>query len=161
MMSEKIKRLEKYAPLGIGVGSQVAWYIVGAVAATLHSMWFLVEYLQARNELYVGTASGLQLIEGAVIKDFVSLAQPVFLSFYIVAIVTFLTAIFFYFYHYDGSNMMYLMKRLPDKRELYRRVLTLPIAGVVVLMLWMIILKALYYAIYIMCTPIQCLPLPV
>lgn len=160
-MRENMKWIEKYAPLGIGIGTQIGWYIVGVVAATLHSMWFLVKYLQARSELYVGTPRGLELIEGAVIRDFVSLAQPAFVSFYIVAIVTFLTVIFFYFYHYDGSNMMYLMKRLPDKRELYRRVLTLPIAGVVVLMVWMVILKVLYYAIYIFCTPSQCLPLSV
>ena len=37
-MSEKIKWLEQYAPLGIGVRNQVTGFIVGIVAATLHSL---------------------------------------------------------------------------------------------------------------------------
>ena len=158
-MSEKIKWLEQYAPLGIGVRNQVTGFIVGIVAATLHSMWFLVEYISARNELYIRTATGMKLIEGAVIRDFSSLTEYVFLTFYIVTIVTFLTAVFFYFYHFDGSKMLYLMKRLPNKWELFRRCVTLPSAGTVILLVWMSLLRILYFAVYTLCTPSQCLPL--
>ncbi len=160
-MSKKMKWLENHAPLGIDVRSQVGWYIAGGVAATLHSMWFFVEYLSARNELYIRTATGLKLIESAVMKSFGALTQNVFLTFYIVEVVSLLTVIFFYFYHYDGSKMIYLMKRLPDKSEFYRRVFTLPIAGTVILVVWMVILRMIYYAVYILCTPSQCLPLSV
>lgn len=155
------KWIENHAPLGIGVGTQVGWYLAGVVAATLHSMWFFVEYVSARNELYVRTSGGLKLIESAVMMSFGALTENIFLTFYIVEVVTLLTVIFFYFYHFDGSNMMYLMKRLPDKSELYRRVLTLPITGAVLLVVWMGILRMIYYAVYILCTPSQCLPLSV
>lgn len=158
-MSKMKQWLENHAPLGIGVGTQAGWYIAGAVAATLHSLWFFKEYLSARNELYVGTPTGLKLIESAVMKSFGELTEHVFLTFYIVEVVTLLTVIFFCFYHYDGSKMLYLMKRLPDKSELYRRVFTLPIAGALLLVVWMGILRMLYYAVYILCTPSQCLPL--
>lgn len=159
-MSERMKRLEKYAPLGIGVEKQVTAYIIGVIVATLHSMLFIIRYLEARGELYVKRFDGMTLIEGAIIYDFGALTATVFWTFYIVGIVSLLTPIFFYFYHYDGSKMMYLMKRLPDKRELYRRVFTLPIAGAILLAVWMVILKMLYFTIYVICTPSQCLPLP-
>ena len=160
-MSEKMKWLEKYAPLGIGVEKQVTAYIIGVIVATLHSMLFLVRYLEARSELYATNINGMVLIEGAVIYDFGALTDTVFWTFYIVEIVTMLCSVFFYFYHYDGSKMMYLMKRLPDKKELYRRVFTLPIAGTVILVVWMGILRMLYFTIYVICTPSQCLPLPI
>lgn len=158
-MREKTKWLEKYAPLGIGVDKQVTAFLAGLVVSTLHSMWFLLRYGEARRELYTRTSSGLKLMEGAIIRDFSDLTENVFLTFYVVMIVTFLTVIFFYFYHYEGSKMMYLMKRLPDKWELYRRVITLPVAGTIILLVWMTMLKMLYYSIYVICTPSQCLPL--
>lgn len=160
-MSEKMKWLEKYAPPGIGVEKQVIGFIAGLVIATLHSMLFLVRYSEARQALYESVGTKQKLIQGAIILDFDILTGTVFWSFYLMGIVTLLTIIFFYFYYYDGSKMMYLMKRLPDKTEVYRRIVTLPIAGVVILTIWMGILKMLYFAIYILCTPSQCLPLSV
>lgn len=160
-MKDKWIWLEKYAPLGIGVKRQVGAYIGGMVMATLYSMHFLIVYMQARSELYIRTVTGVVLKEGAVIRDFGALTQYVFLSFYILGSITGLTIVFFYFYHYEGSKMLYLMKRLPQKWELCKRCVTLPSAGLVILVVWMGILKMIYYTIYIVCTPSQCLPLPI
>lgn len=66
---------------------------------------------------------------------------------------------YYYTYHYQGSKMMYLMKRLPDKWEVHRRCWTLPLAGTALLCVWMLVLRMLYFAIYMVCTPSQCLPL--
>lgn len=158
-MSEKTKWLENYAPLGIGVSTEVGWFLAGGIAATLHSMMFLLNYISARNELYMRKATGMVLMEGAIIRAFESLTEHVFLTFYLVEIVILLVVVYHYFYHYQGSKMMYLMKRLPDKWELHKRCWTLPIAGAALLGAWMFVLNMLYYAIYILCTPSQCLPL--
>ena len=158
-MTEKMKWLEKYAPLGIGVKNQVIGILAGVAVATLHSMWFFVAYQQARQELYMTVGSKQKLIEGAIIQDFSIITQHLFWTFYIVEIVIFLSVISFYMYHYDGSKMMYLMKRLPDKWDVHRRCWTLPIAGTVLTVVWMLILRMIYYAVYILCTPSQCLPL--
>ena len=69
-MSEKMKWLEKYAPLGIGVEKQVIGFMVGLVIATLHSMLFLVRYSEARQALYESVGTKQKLIEGAIILNF-------------------------------------------------------------------------------------------
>lgn len=158
-MSEKMKWLEKYAPLGINVATEVGVYIAGVAIATLQSMTFLLNYSNAWYELYTYRGSKRVLIEGAIIQDFNILLENVFLLSVIVCIATLLTTIFHYMYHYDGSKMMYLMRRLPDKWDVHRRCWTLPIAGVVLMVAWMFVLKMIYYAVYILCTPSQCLPL--
>ena len=158
-MSEKMKWLEKYAPLGICVVNQVRSYLVGLVIATVYSMWFIIRYISARNALFEYVRGERKLIEGAVIQDFGILTENLFWGFVIMMIVTILTAVFFYFYHYDGSKMIYLMKRLPDKGELWRRCVTLPVIGTVILIAWLGIVYLMYYAIYLFCTPAQCLPL--
>lgn len=158
-MTEKMKWLEKYTPLGIDVGKQVGWWLAGVTAATLHSMLFLIRYFDRRADLYYLKAGKRVLMEGAVMTDFETLTEGVFLTFYLVSIVTLLVIIYHYFYHYQGSKMVYLMKRLPDKWDLRRRCITLPVVGAVLLMVWMFVVRMLYYAIYILCTPSQCLPL--
>lgn len=158
-MTEMWKWLEKYAPLGIDVRKQAGWWLAGGVFATLHSMLFVLRYIGSRADLYRLKAGKRVLIEGAVITDFETLTEGVFLSFYFVSIVTLLVIIYHYFYHYQGSKMMYLMKRLPEKCELHRRCITLPVTGAVLLMTWMFIVRMLYFSIYILCTPSQCLPL--
>jgi len=158
-MREKTKWLEKYAPPGIDVSTEVTWFIAGNVVATLRSMMFLLYYLGARGNLYERRASGLVLIEGAMMQGFDSLTEGVFLSMEGVCIIALLMSIYHYFYHYQGSKMMYLMRRLPDKWELHKRCWSLPVAGCCITFVWMTVLKMTYYAIYLLCTPSQCLPL--
>ena len=159
-MKEKAKWLEKYAPLGMDVHTELIGYIVSVIVATLLSMIaFFVRYLAARSELYESYAGKIVLIEGAIIKDFASLTKGVFILIVIICVTTLLRAGYYYMYHYQGSIMMYLMKRLPDKWELHRRCLTLPIAGAVIMAVWSLVLRMIYFAIYMLCTPSQCLPL--
>ena len=159
-MSEKMKWLEKYAPLGIDVDTEFGWYILGVVITTVHSIvQFFINYTNAINDLYTYRAGKRILIEGIIIQDFSGLTEDLFSFSTIICIVTFLTTIYHYMYHYQGSKMMYLMKRLPDKWDLHRRCWTLPIVGTVLMAVWTIILKGIYYAVYILCTPSQCLPL--
>ena len=158
-MTEKMRWLENYTPLGIDAGKQVGWWLAGVVIATLHSMLFLIRYFNIRTDLYLLKAGNGVTAESAIMPDFETLTEDVFLTFYLVSIITLLIIIYHYFYHYQGSKMMYLMKRLPDKWELHRRCITLPVIGAVLLMAWMFIVRMLYYTIYILCTPSQYLPL--
>lgn len=158
-MSEMKKWLEKHAPLGIDVSTHTAFYLFGVVIATLHSLLFLLAYGNTVNALYNYHAGKKVLIEGAIIVDFNTLTEGVFTTGISLCIVTLLVVIYYYLYHYQGSKMMYLMRRLPDKTEVIRRCWTLPITGSVLMAAWMFVLRMIYYAIYILCTPSQCLPL--
>lgn len=158
-MSEKMKWLEKYAPLGVDVSTHVGLYVLGVIVATLHSFLFFFAYGNAVNSLYEYRAGKKVLLEGAVIQEFHTLTEGIFTTGVAVCIVTLLVVIYYYFYHYQGSKMMYLMRRLPDKNEVVRRCWTLPITGSVIMAVWMFALRMIYYAVYILCTPSQCLPL--
>ena len=158
-MREKTKWLEKYAPLGTDVHSQLMWYVAGVGLATIQSMLFLLRYMSARNALYERYAGKMVLIEGAVIEDFAVLITGTFIVLAIECGILLFYPVFNYMYHYQESKMIYLMRRLPDKWELHRRCLTLPIAGAAILAVWGLVLRMMYFAIYMLCTPSQCLPL--
>lgn len=158
-MNEKIKWLENYAPPGVGVSKHVRGYIALVGVATIQSMFFFLKYGNAMDELYTYRAGKRVLMEGAIIQSFEQITEGLFLTGYLECVAVLLMSIYYYLYHYQGSKMMYLMKRLPDKWEVHRRCWTLPIAGAVLMAAWMMILKMFYYVIYILCTPSQCLPL--
>ena len=158
-MSEMKKWLEKHAPLGIDVSTHVGLYLFCMFIATLHSMLFLLAYGNAVNALYDYHVGKKVLREGAMIVGFDVLTEGIFTTGIAMCIVTLLVVIYYYLYHYQGSKMMYLMRRLPDKTEVIRRCWTLPITGSVLMAAWMFVLRMIYYAIYILCTPSQCLPL--
>ena len=156
-MNEKMKWLEKYAPLGIELGKEINLYIAEVVIATLQSSLFFIRYLWALGDLYMYRGSKKVLIEGAVMQSFDSLTDNVFSFGIIVCVATLMMAFVHYAYHYQGSKMMYLMKRLPNKWDVHRRVWTLPIVGCVLMALWMLVLRMIFFAVYILCTPSQCL----
>ena len=57
-----------------------------------------------------------------------------------------------------GSRADYTMRRLPDRWDLHRRCLALPAAGIVGALSLQGLLGILYYFVYILVTPRQCLP---
>lgn len=159
-MREKTKWLEKYSPPGIDVSSEVMWYIAGLIIATLQSfIAFLIRYVEELNYLYTDRGGKQVLIEGAVIGDFHNMLNGAYILMFILCVLTLARIIYYYIYHYQGSKMMYLMRRLPDKWEVHKRCFTLPVTGLVLIGIWTMILRMIYFTIYILCTPSQCMPL--
>ena len=157
-MSEKMKWLDNYVPPGISGYRELVIYMVLVVIVGIQSfLVFIIRYANALSDLYVYRL-GKRVLAGYM-PPFEGLIENVFLVTGIVAIVILSVTIYHYMYHYQGSKMMYLMKRLPDKTEVYRRCWTLPVTGVVLMVVWMFVLRMLYFTIYMLCTPSQCLPL--
>lgn len=161
MKSKNIEHswMESYAPPGINLAQEVIYWIMTMTISTFWSMLFIIQYLENRNLLYKTMAGKKVLIEGAMMPTFEDLITGRFEVFYLVIFYCVIIAVYHYFYHYQGSKMMYLMKRLPNKWEVHVRCLSLPICASVIAMIEMLVLKMLYYAIYILCTPSQCLML--
>ena len=67
--------------------------------------------------------------------------------------------IYHYCTYYQGSKSIYLMKRLPDKWELYKRCVHLPMIAMIVEIITIVGVMSLYYGIYLIFTPQQCLPM--
>ena len=151
--------MERYAPLGINLAQEVLYWVMTMTISTVWSMQFLLRYWNVYEKLFEWRGQKRVLMEGAMVPLFETLTENLFEVFFLVLIYCVLTAVYHYFYHYQGSKMMYLMKRLPKKLELHIRCWTLPVAGTVIAVVWMLILKFIYYAIYLLCTPNQCLPL--
>lgn len=160
-MKIDIKKLEKYTPPGIDVRKQIKLCLFGLGAASVWSLSYLVRYMIARTNLYESSMLGKVLKEGAVMTDFNHLLHEGdsldgFLVFYLVMLGL---LVYHYLYYYQGSKSIYLMRRLPDKWELHRRCVILPFVATVVAVITEIALVCLYYGIYLVCTPQQCLPI--
>lgn len=56
-------------------------------------------------------------------------------------------------HHYQGSRSVYLMRRLPDRWDLPRRCLALPLLGLAGSALLPLVLLLAYFAVYRLCTP--------
>ncbi len=161
MRKINVEKWEKYTPPGIEFTKQMTICLTGISAAFGWSWSFLVKYLTARGELFERTMTGLVVRDGAMMQDFWNLVHEDmdsldgFLVFYLVMIGL---MVYYYLYYYQGSKSIYLMQRLPDRWEIHRRNVTLPLVAIVLGILTEIVVLLLYYAIYMMCTPAQCLP---
>ena len=65
--------------------------------------------------------------------------------------------VYHYLYYRQGSKSIYLMKRLPSKHELHKRAIALPMLAILGCLVAALIVMLLYFAIYMLATPKQCL----
>ncbi|MBQ8279220.1 MAG: hypothetical protein IJZ23_05210 [Roseburia sp.] len=160
-MKINAEKFEKYTPPGIDCINQLKLCLAGLSAAMGWSVSYIAKYLTARANLFEYSLTGQVLREGARIANFNQLIHDGldsldgFLMFYIVMLGL---LVYYYLYYYQGSKSIYLMRRLPNRWEMYRRCIALPFAAIVTGVITEIALLALYYGIYLTFTPQQCLP---
>ena len=157
--SEGRSWLETYAPLGIELAKEVMIFVSGMTLSFFYSLLYLVAYVEERNHLYEKIGGKLVLRSGARMPAFEELIEGRMMGFGIVVLILVCIIVYHYIYHYMDSKLVYLMKRLPSRWELHKRCLTLPIAGIIVTLICSLLLWFIYYGIYLLFTPQQCLPL--
>ena len=142
-------------PLGLPAGSVWRVWAWGLGLAGLPSLQFLAAYSRARGDLFeYNRLTGVRsLISGAKILPFPQLLTGVYTGCWALATVTPLAALALYLYHYQGSHSIYTMRRLPRQRELWRRVLTVPLLAALSALAAAGLVTALFAAIYWGCTP--------
>ena len=101
---------------------------------------------------------GNELWENARMIPFFQLLDKSLFGYLVVAMGMLAMAGYSYSYFYRGSRSIYLMRRLPDVRELPRRCLVVPGVGILICGVSALLNGALYYGIYIFFTPVECLP---
>lgn len=158
-MKNKNQWMENYAPLGLDIAKERASWIFCMVASTCWCMTFLSRYWDYRSRLFEVRGGRKILLEGAKMPNFEFLTKDLFEVFGVVLIFCGLAIVYHYYYHYQGSKMMYLMRRLPNKWEVHIRCFALPVIAGVISVAYMLALRLLFYAIYYWCTPVQCLSL--
>lgn len=146
-----------WAPPGANLAGQRQMLRGGLLGAVLYSVGFLVRYTNARAELFVVVGGEKMLRPGAVIPAFDSLLGSALLGFVAAAAAMLFFIAYYYSYHWQGSKSIYLMRRLPDRWELARRCLALPVLGALACLLAGALVLGLYYGVYRLFTPEECL----
>lgn len=158
---EKIKVfIKEHLPIGYSAEKERTGFLGALIWPVAISLSFLVNYSREKEELYRYIAGGFrkELIPGAVMENFADILGYSMAAFPALALICLLSQIFsHYAYHRNGSNAFYTMRRLPDKHELRRRCITLPLIEAGVVLLAMVIVFALYYIIYMCQTPDECI----
>lgn len=138
--------------LGIGVLSSLYCYL-----SQLETAWGGLSYVGEQGELHwTAMTDFADLIgaQGAVSNWF---SQPAFFAFPLLILAGLALAGYNWACFWRGSRSIYLMRRLPDRWELARRCLTIPLVLILGAVVLTAALLALYYAIYLWGTPAQCL----
>jgi putative exporter of polyketide antibiotics len=149
--------LARHAPPGMELSFHRNLFEIGLVVAFLYSLKFLTRFSRLRSLLYDWDETGKTLREGAEMADFAYIVDGALLIFYILAFAMLMTAILNYAYHRQGSRSIYLMKRLPNRWELHRRCLTIPLVSAALCLLAAFVVLLLYFGYYMIATPEQCL----
>jgi len=147
----------RYAPPGFPLVSERNTFLLGIGLALLYSFGFLFRFYENINSLYEYIGRKRVLIPNAVMPDFVQILSDALIGFGIVGIGMLLFIGIHYLYHYQHSKSIYLMRRLPDRFELHRRCLTLPLLAAFACIIILLLVLFLYFAIYMLTTPKGCL----
>jgi hypothetical protein len=150
-------RLEFHVPPGVNLRQELNWLVYGGVAGLLYSLKFLIHYAKNYERLFLRDGMSKVLNTRAVMPDFMEILGSSLGGFLILALCMGAVAIYHYAYHYEGSKSIYLMKRLPNRRELPRRCITLPLLGTLACLCASLFLLFIYFAVYMAFTPPACL----
>ena len=155
---------DRFYPLGFP-GRQAFQVTLGGLAAAFGVGFFRFCYTfeaakgQLYNIVWVNDERTQVLIDGSVIATFPTLLNGVSLGLVLVALCLLAAILFHYRWHWMGSRSIYRMKLLPHRGDLWRRVLTMPLAGLAACALLWGLLVFLCALIYRFGTPEEHLPL--
>lgn len=155
-MNEFFKR---NSPPGVDLKQEWKVFLIGNIGSVLISFFaFLDRYLDARRQLFTYAEGIRERIDGAIIAPFHTMINFYFVGFFFVICFMLGYIIYHYAYYRQDSMSIYLMKRLPNKRELHRRALTVPCIAALATVGVAIAAILFYYIIYFLATPKACLP---
>ena len=152
------KWLELHLPPGLRAGKELTAIAVGLVLSTIYSaILFVFPYDYFLGCLYAD-AERTRLMDpempyAPVMPEFWEILRPSLQLFFFLILMMIWLVYYNYRHHFRGSKSIYLMRRLPDKKELRRRCSTIPILGAAAAILMMLFLTGIYYYVYITLTP--------
>lgn len=149
--------LSRYVPLGVDWRSEGKLFCGLLIGAVLFSLGFFQRMSRHLGDLYWYQYGKHTLIPGAVMADFDVVLGRALLGFAVAAVCMAALGALHYARHWRESKSIYLMRRLPDRWELHRRCLALPVMAVALCLLIALALLLLYFGIYLAATPEQCL----
>ena len=149
--------LERRIPLGCDAAAEQRWLIWGAVIGFLVNLRFPLMYYSARQRLFPVINGRRVFLEGTKIEPFGKILGFSLWGCLLAAAAMVFLASWHYSCHFRGSKSIYTMRRLPERWELAKRCLTVPVIAAVVYLLEAAVLLGLDFAIYRLATPAQAL----
>lgn len=151
--------LSRFYPLGWPWRQEIQYTGLGLGGSTLYAFFrFAFPMQEAINQLYQIHDRERVLIPGSTVPPFLQVFGGTLAGFWLVALCLVLLPVFHHRWHYWGSRSIYLMRRLPRRRELARRCLTGPALGLVCTALCALGMLLLCVLWYWMLTPAGHLP---
>ena len=158
-MIKLIEFCKRNSPPGIELKQEYAVFIIGnMLSAVINIFAFLINYSNFRSQLFSYIDKERVLIDGAVMMPFYKVINFNYSLYVFIALIMIAYAFYHYAYFRQGSMSIYLMKRLPKKSELHKRVWTVPCIAVLATIAIAIATTLLCYIIYFIATPKACLP---
>lgn len=132
-------------------------FLVFSVLVSL--VFFIGRYSNARDRLYYKNyETGEKFLwEGAVMTDFAEVLGWSLRGLFITAAICLTYILVRYNYLNKESKSIYLIRRLPRRGELFRRCAAVPLCRAAICLICAFALLVLYYAVYMIATPDQCL----
>ena len=154
------KYLKRSYPPGYSYKNEIALTICAFAGGALNSLiGFFREYSAAKKSLYIRIGTDIILDESRVMPDFIHiLGGKLYYMLILAALAFIIPSAIHYAYYHTGSKSIYLMRRLPNRFELHRQRLLMPLVYAFVFVFATAALLLIYYAVYMSNTPEACLP---
>ena len=142
-------------PLGLSPSTEFTAFIVSYIVAVLYSMGdFFLYFDYCLGSLYADNSRTVLLSDPYVdMMPFGTIIENGYRGFEIIALGLLFLVWYHYRYHHQKSKSIYLMQRLPAKNALKKRCWSVPVAGILILVVTALILTGIYYMYYITMTP--------
>ncbi len=158
MNAKPRKKLEQLVPPGYPVKTELRLWCGGLLLALVWSFGYFGRLAKALDGLYTTLPGNKRvLVPGAVMPGFAGVLDGALVPFVLLAFCMLGFALSHYAYHWQGAKSVYLMRRLPDAALWHRLCLTLPLLTVLATLAAAAVLTAIYFALYLLRTPAQCL----
>ncbi|MBR4303821.1 MAG: hypothetical protein IKT81_00680 [Clostridia bacterium] len=160
MKFTKTARLfERFAPPGMPLKSMSNSVVGGSIISAFWALLiFLIRYWQKYDNLFYTDYAGVShLYEGAVMPDFGYIFGDSLMLFNILALSMVGFIVYFYAYYYRGGKSIYTMRRLPNRWEIHKRSIVLPLLAVITVLAAAFVMVMICFGLYMIFTPDQCL----
>lgn len=156
-------------PPGFDWEKELSWMRVALICAVVFgSFLFLIRLGVSISNLYEQkwepaanggyVSAGIVLKEDAVMREVSVLLAQTRVGFALTGVLLVMMVVSHYRYYRQGSMSIYLMKRLPDRREYHRRNFNFVLILAAVSLAVMVVMSLTHYGMYLLFTPKGCLP---
>lgn len=158
----KWEKRNEWFPPGYEYDREIRMIVVWMIASIVYSLRYLACYYEEYHGLFINVKvdGGLQRVVhvGAKIAPFRDILGYNLYGFGIAAIFLLVFAVLHYWYYFQDSRSIFLVRRLSDRWYVMQTCILAPAVGILVTLLCMGSLWLIYYGVYILVTPKECLP---